>query len=89
MVTANNKGLGAQSVVQTVNGMKVSQNALNMGQYFLLTWKDKRTKPGSVGVPPTALGGNSPAISSTLRMLISKWGAQLSCHNSIVRLRTP
>lgn len=45
--------------MQTVNGMKVSQNALNMGQYFLLAWKDKRTKPGSVGVPPTALGGNS------------------------------
>lgn len=45
--------------MQTVNGMKVSQNALDMGQYFLLAWKDKRTKPGSVGVPPTALGGDS------------------------------
>lgn len=45
--------------MQTVNGMKVSQNALDMGHYFLLAWKDKGTKPGSVGVPPTALGGNS------------------------------
>lgn len=59
MVIANNKRLGAQSVMQTVNGMKVSQNALNIGHYFLLAWKDKRTKPGSVGVPPTALGGKS------------------------------
>lgn len=43
MVIVNNKDM-ALSDMETVNGMKVSQNALNMGQYFLLTWKDKRTK---------------------------------------------
>lgn len=58
MVIASNKRLGAPSVMQALNGMKVSQNALNVGQYFLLAWKDKRTKPGRVGVPPTAPGGS-------------------------------
>lgn len=55
----------ALSSMQTVNGMKVSQNALNMGHYFLLAGKDKRTKHKECRGPTNSSWRQQSAISST------------------------
>lgn len=60
-----------------MNGMKVSQNALNRGQYFLLVGmgkkKDKAEERGRV--PPTSFGEATVCYqltSSPVRILISQ-----------------
>lgn len=67
---SSNKEDRGLSILRRVNGMRVPQNALDIGQHFLLVEMGmKKDKAESrAGVPPTAFGGGNSRLSAVLQL---------------------